>query len=256
MTDGNTTAFAGGYIDTLPTTTIFAADGTTREVPVLTPESRSRLAVEMMDIARRAASNFRRRGNYPIEVEEFQSEALAVLVEAVRDYEPAQTLLPFGPWLVRRINWRLDDYVQKWYRLNRADYVAGRADSRRQVSLDAVDPADRKAEDPAARAIGREAARMMDVVLTRRERQIAKMRLYGGHNMREIADRLGLRHLHCRQIHSQSMRILREALSGGSIDALRASACGRAAAEASWDRRKKAARSAARLADACVRHAA
>jgi hypothetical protein len=171
------------------------------------------MVAEKMEMARRTACNFWAAGKYPIELEELEAEAYAILVEASREYDPSTTILPWGPWVSQRILWRLEDFIQSWYRLSRVDYTQGQPGRRRHVPLtEGVDAV--PGEDLATRLYSEDAERLIREVLTPREQWLVGLRYREGKNLKQIGRIMGLTHLRARQIHSDVMARLRSLMAG------------------------------------------
>lgn len=168
------------------------------------------------EMARRLARSFKRSRKYPIEVDELESEAILVLTEAAAEYPETDTPLPFGAFAAQRIRWRLEDFIQTWYRLARHDYATGRAEVRRVVNLSAVEGAAGRRSvsnsDPAAGLYIEDCRRFADAVLKPRQKTIIDMRYTQQMTLKEIAKALGITHILARQIHCEAIAAMRNAM--------------------------------------------
>jgi RNA polymerase sigma factor (sigma-70 family) len=174
------------------------------------------------EMARRLAREFKRSRKYPIEAEELESEALVALTQAASDYPDADTPMPFGAFASQRIMWRLEDFIQAWFRLARVDHSAGREEVRRLVGLTAVEGTGgrptgrRRVEHPDLNTnlYFEDCIRLADSVLNERQKRIIDMRYMQHMNMKEIAESLGMTHLLARQVHCEAIAALRQSMNG------------------------------------------
>ncbi len=175
------------------------------------------------EMARRLAREFKVSRKYPIEASELEAEALLALTQAARDFPNDPTPLPFGAFAAQRIVWRLEDFIQAWYRLARRDYNAGRVEVRRVVGLSVVDGMEGKRvgarayespRDPNTNLYIEDCRRLVDAVLSPREKQVLDMKYHEFKSLKQIADELGLKHVRARQIHSEAIAALRQAMEG------------------------------------------
>ncbi len=177
--------------------------------------------LDRQEMARKIAREFRRERKYPIEAVELEAEAILALTQAAREFPGADTRLPFGPYAAQRILWRLEDFIQAWYRLGRRDFNTGRTEVRRIVGLSAVDGPDgqlsggqaRSADtDPNANLYIEDCHRLVDRVLNLREKQVIALKYEEHKTLKQIAKELGITHIRARQIHSESIAALRAAM--------------------------------------------
>jgi DNA-directed RNA polymerase specialized sigma subunit len=184
------------------------------------------LIIEHEQMARRIASAFRARRRYPLEREEFEAQALLVLAEVAREYPTANTVLPFEAYAARRITWRLEDFVQSWYRIDRTDYNAKVERPRTITSLSpALDgtrrsgPDDRAARDPAVGLYVQDVRAAMAAVLTDRQRDVMRLHYDESMTLASVAKTLGMTHLRARQVHSEALARVRTRLNGRRVAA-------------------------------------
>ena len=173
-------------------------------------------------MARKIAREFRARRKYPLEAAELESEAILQLTVAAREFPNDETLLPFGAYAAQRIVWRLEDFVQGWYRLARRDYSAQRDESRRLVPIGPCaelgrTPTGRQpnSTDPNSGLYIEDCRRLVSKVLTPRQRELLTLRYECHKNLKEIAAIMGLKHVRARQIHAEAVAALRNAMDGG-----------------------------------------
>ena len=192
--------------------------------------------VQREEMARRIAREFRAARKYPIEAEELESEAILALTEAARDFPTTTTALPFGAFAAQRILWRLEDFIQAWYRLARRDFATGRPEVRRVVGLSVVDGMEgrrvgarayEEVRDPNTGLYIEDCRRLVDTVLSDRAKQVLDLRYRERLNLKQVAAVMGIKHIRARQIHSEALAALRAAMgttdddgaAGGDSDA-------------------------------------
>jgi hypothetical protein len=177
-------------------------------------------------MARKLARDFRSKRKYPVESVELEAEALLALTESARDWPFDPCFLPlFGPYAAQRITWRLEDFIQRWYRLSRRDYDAGLTESRRIVELTATEdarPVGVRGQvddaDPNAGLYAEDCRRLVEAVLTPRQKEVVMLRYTERLSLKAIGRRLGMTHLRTRQVHCDAVAALRLAMGENEID--------------------------------------
>jgi len=179
-----------------------------------------RAIVAREHMARKIAREFRASRKYPLEAAEFESEAILQLTVAAREFPADETHLPFGAYAAQRIVWRLEDFIQAWYRLARRDHAAGRDEVRRIVP---IGPCAEFGRTPAGnqpigcdpnRGLYIEDCRRLVKRLTPKQRELLDLRYKAHKNLKEIASIMGLTHVRARQVHLEAVTALRYAMEG------------------------------------------
>lgn len=180
-----------------------------------------RAIIAREQMARKIAREFRHSRKYPIEASELESEAILQLTQAARDFPRDATHLPFGAYAAQRIVWRLEDFIQAWYRLARRDHVSGREEVRRIVPIGpcaefARTPAGRRHadNDPNRGLYIEDCRRLVSKVLTPRQRELLSLRYEEHKNLKQVAAIMGMTHVRARQVHLEAVTALRKAMDG------------------------------------------
>jgi RNA polymerase sigma-B factor len=171
-------------------------------------EARRQLIERHLPLVRALAQRFAHRGE---RLEDLVQVGAVGLIKAIDRFDPRRggSLTAYAvPTILGEIRRHLRDGARP-VRVPRGDWELGRGVSAVPLGAEAADTAaERRLELGEDRALVDHALRR----LTRREREIVRLRYYGGLSQRGIAERVGLSQVHVSRLLDGSLRRLRREL--------------------------------------------
>jgi RNA polymerase sigma-B factor len=173
------------------------------------PDARRRLIEQHLPLVRALARRYASRGE---QVEDLVQVGAVGLIKAVDRFEPGRgsSLSAYAaPTILGEIRRHLRDSAHP-VRVPRARWEVGEAVHAVPLEADSPLARDTDAERRLERGEDRALIAASLRTLGRREREIVRLRYYGGLSQRGIAARLGLSQVHVSRLLAQSLRTLRQ----------------------------------------------